>query len=77
MRVFYRDRRSEKIVDGRSAAKIEGKLAVDDVVYPAGSERAGEIIVECGQKITKNAAETDLHLRPDSGRGDARRRRSR
>ena len=47
-----------KIVNSRSAAKIEGKLAVGDVVYPADSPRAGEIIVECGQKITKNAAET-------------------
>ena len=47
-----------KIVDGRSAAKIEGKLAVGDIVYPADSPRAGEILVECGQKITKNAAET-------------------
>ena len=35
---------SEKIVDGRSAAKIEGKIAVEDIVYPAGTEKAGEII---------------------------------
>jgi DNA-directed RNA polymerase subunit beta len=33
-------RRPREIVDGRSAAKIEGKIAVDDVVYPAG-QRAG------------------------------------
>jgi DNA-directed RNA polymerase subunit beta len=38
--------------------KIEGKVAVDDVVYPSDSERAGEIIIEAGQKITKNVAET-------------------
>ena len=57
MRVFYESERV-KIVDGRSAAKIEGKLAVGDVVYPPDSPRAGEILVECGQKITKNAAET-------------------
>ena len=48
----------EKIVDGRSVTKIEGKIAVDDVVYPASSDRAGELIVEAGQRITKNAAET-------------------
>ena len=48
----------ESIVDGRSVTKIEGKIAVDDVVYPPSSERAGELIVEAGQKITKNAAET-------------------
>ena len=68
IRAFY-ETTIEKIVDGRSVGKIEGKIAVDDIVYPAGSERAGEIIVESGQKITKNAAETDLHLRPDNGRG--------
>lgn len=56
IRCFY-ETSQEKIVDGRSAAKIEGKIAVGDVVYPADSERAGEIILETGQKITKNAAE--------------------
>ena len=54
---FY-ETSTEKIVDGRSVTKIEGKIAVDDIIYPADSERAGEIIVEAGQKITKNAAET-------------------
>ncbi len=57
LRTFY-ETRTESIVDGRSAVKVEGKLAVGDVVYPMDSERAGEIIVECGQKITKNLAET-------------------
>ncbi len=57
LRAFYTTS-DEKIVDGRSVAKIEGKLAVGDVIYPAESERAGEVIVECGQKITKNIAET-------------------
>jgi DNA-directed RNA polymerase subunit beta len=47
----------QKVVDGRSAGKIEGKISVDDVVYPAKSERAGEIIIESGQRITKNVAE--------------------
>jgi len=57
MRVFFRCEK-EKIHDGRSAVKLEGKLAVGDIVYPADSPRAGEVIVECGHKITKNAAET-------------------
>jgi DNA-directed RNA polymerase subunit beta len=57
LRVFYPSE-MVKVVDGRSVAKIEGKLAVGDVVYPSDSPRAGEILVECGQKITKNAAET-------------------
>ena len=52
LQAFY-ETSEEKIVDGRSVAKIEGKLAVNDVIYPAGSERAGEVIVECGQKITR------------------------
>jgi len=57
IRAFY-ETVTEKIVDGRSGAKIEGKISVDDVVYPAGTGRAGEIIVEAGHRITKNAAET-------------------
>ena len=56
LRAFY-DTSDEKVVDGRSVAKIEGKIAVDDIVYPGSSERRGEVIVESGHKITKNAAE--------------------
>ena len=56
IRVFY-DTTVEKVVDGRSVGKIEGKIAVEDIVYPASSDKAGEIIIESGQKITKNAAE--------------------
>ena len=47
-----------KISGGRSAGKIEGMIAVDDVVYPSASERAGEIIVEAGHRITKDVSET-------------------
>ena len=57
LRTFY-ETTKQKITDARSTAKLEGKVAVGDVVYPVGSERAGEIIVESGQKITKTAAET-------------------
>jgi len=57
IRAFY-DTSVEAIHDGRSVPKVEGKIAVDDIVYPAKSDRAGEIIVEAGQKVTKNAAET-------------------
>ena len=56
IRAFFKAS-TEAVSDGRSVAKIEGKIAVDDVVYPVESERAGELIVEAGQKITKNAAE--------------------
>src|SRR3954449_13599607 len=57
LRTFY-ETIKQKISDGRSAAKIEGKVAVGDIVYPVGSERSGEIIVETNQRITKTAAET-------------------
>ncbi len=57
LRTFY-ETSVETVVDGRSVTKIEGKIAVCDVVYPAGSERAGEVICEGGQKITNNVAET-------------------
>jgi len=56
LKAFY-ETTSADIVDGRSVSKIEGKIAVEDVVYPADSDRAGEILVEAGQKISKNAAE--------------------
>ncbi len=56
LRTFY-DVSKQKVVDGRSVGKIEGKIAVDDVVYPVGSDRAGEIIIESGQRISKNVAE--------------------
>src|SRR5215475_3463154 len=71
IRVFY-DTTVEKVVDGRSVGKIEGKIAVDDVVYPANSDKAGEVILEGGQKITKNIAElictsglTSVEVMPD------------
>jgi len=57
LRTFY-ETTKQKITDARSTAKLEGKIAVGDVVYPVGSERAGEIIIENGQRITKTAAET-------------------
>ena len=56
LRVFYKTT-TETIVDGRSVGKIEGKLAVSDIVYPAESERAGEVLVEGGDNISKGAAE--------------------
>ena len=52
LRVFY-ETETEKVVDGRSVVKIEGKMAVGDIVYPAESPRAGEVIVEGGQKVPR------------------------
>ncbi|MEM8945870.1 MAG: DNA-directed RNA polymerase subunit beta, partial [Planctomycetota bacterium] len=56
LRAFYPTKK-EKVADGRSAVKIEGKVVVEDVIYPVGSDRAGEIIIEAGQKVSKNIAE--------------------
>ena len=56
LRAFYPSTK-EKVTDGRSATKIEDKVVVEDVIYPVGSERAGEIIIEAGQKVSKNIAE--------------------
>ncbi len=56
LRAFY-ETAKVKVVDRRSAAKLAGKFAVDDIVYPASSERAGEIIVDAGTAITEDAAE--------------------
>src|SRR4051794_14947393 len=56
LRTFY-ETIKQKISDGRSAAKIEGKIAIGDIVYPVGSDQAGEILVESGQRITKSQAE--------------------
>ena len=58
LRAFYETERSRRSSTAAASSKIEGKLAVGDIVYPADSPRAGEILVECGQKITKNVAET-------------------
>jgi DNA-directed RNA polymerase subunit beta len=56
LKLFYKTS-VEKVVGARSVPKIEGKIAVDDIVYPKGAERAGEIIVDAGCKITHDQAE--------------------
>jgi DNA-directed RNA polymerase subunit beta len=55
LRAFY-ETTVESTADGSCVSKIEGQIAVDDVVYPSG-DRAGEILVEAGQKITRSVAE--------------------
>ncbi|TWU49402.1 DNA-directed RNA polymerase subunit beta [Rubripirellula reticaptiva] len=47
-----------KITGSTKPEAIEGKIAVDDVVYPVDTDRSGEIIVEAGHKISKEVAET-------------------
>jgi len=46
-----------KIADAKSTVpKLEGKISVSDVVYPKTHEKAGEIIVESCEAITKAKA---------------------
>ena len=47
----------EKVAGSRSVSKLEGKIAADDIVYPKGSDRAGEILVEAGSLITRDKSE--------------------
>jgi len=54
---FY-ETKTIKVSGAGAASKLENKIAVDDVVYPSGHERAGEIIVEAGHKISSDLAET-------------------
>ncbi len=56
LRAFF-DTRMASTEDGQCVNHIEGCIAIDDVVYPPESEQPGEILVEAGQKITRNAAE--------------------
>ena len=56
LKLFYKTS-VEKVAGGRSVPKLEGRIAVDDIVYPKGSERAGEIIVDAGAKISHDMAE--------------------
>ena len=56
LKLFYKTS-VEKVAGGRSVPKLEGRIAVDDIVYPKGSERAGEILVDAGVKISHDMAE--------------------
>jgi DNA-directed RNA polymerase subunit beta len=56
LKLFYKTS-VEKVLGARSVPKLEGRIAVDDIVYPKGSEKAGEIIVDAGAKISHDMAE--------------------
>ena len=57
LRAFYKTQ-VIRVEGGAAVSKIEGKVTVTDVTYPLLSDRGGEIILECGQTITKSKAET-------------------
>jgi DNA-directed RNA polymerase subunit beta len=55
VKLFY-DVKAVKVVKSSDMEAIAGKHAAEDIVYPAGHERCGEIIVECCHPITKPLA---------------------
>ena len=56
LRAFYPTAKV-KVVNKRSAVKLEGKIAVDDILYPSTHDRAGEVLVDAGKVISKETAE--------------------
>ena len=62
---LLRDARRKRSSTAAASRRSKARSPSTTSSIPAGSEKAGEIILEAGQKITKNAAETDLHLGPD------------
>ena len=56
IRVFY-PTEVIKITAKTTSAELEGKYSVEDVVFPAKHERAGELIVDAGYEISDTMAE--------------------
>ena len=57
LKTFYSTRKV-KVSDGRSAPKLAGNIAVDDIVYPKGHQNSGEILIEAGHLISREMADT-------------------
>jgi DNA-directed RNA polymerase subunit beta len=56
IRLFH-ETESVKVAGGEEfQKKVAGQYAAEDIVYPGGNARAGEIIVDCGRAISKEAA---------------------
>ncbi|MEW4529831.1 DNA-directed RNA polymerase subunit beta [Maioricimonas sp. JC845] len=55
LRLFY-DVHTEKVTKGNAEA-LQGTYAAEDVIYPPGHERCGEIIVECCEQINSTHVE--------------------
>ncbi|MEZ6056144.1 MAG: DNA-directed RNA polymerase subunit beta [Planctomycetaceae bacterium] len=53
--LFYQVK-SERVVKSHAGEELAGKVAAEDVIYPAGHARCGEIIVEVGYPIDKAEA---------------------
>lgn len=56
IKLFY-DVHSVKLGKDAAVEALAGKTAAEDIIYPAGTEKCGEIIVEAGHVITRPLAE--------------------
>jgi DNA-directed RNA polymerase subunit beta len=56
LRLFY-DVENVRVPKPDEADKIVGRFAVENIVFPIGHDRCGEIIVEAGHRITPTAVE--------------------
>jgi DNA-directed RNA polymerase subunit beta len=50
-------------VKAKAADELAGRIAADDIIFPAGHERCGEIIVDVGQPISAAQAEQIVEAR--------------
>ncbi|MEZ6145247.1 MAG: DNA-directed RNA polymerase subunit beta [Planctomycetaceae bacterium] len=55
LKLFY-NVQSAKVVKSNEGEALAGKYAAEDIVYPAGHDRCGEIICECCHAITAEQA---------------------
>ena len=55
VKMFY-PTESLEITRNSKAEDLTGKVAADDIIYPAGHEKCGEIIVECAHQIVETQA---------------------
>jgi DNA-directed RNA polymerase subunit beta len=55
VKLFY-ETKTERVVRAHEGAELAGKVAADDIIYPAGHPRCGEIIVEACHSISKELA---------------------
>ncbi len=55
VKLFYNIKEAS-IKKGKDNEELVKEVAADDVIYPVGHDRSGEIIVECGQAITAEMA---------------------
>lgn len=60
IKLFYKTQTIKSNKDD-AIEQLSGKRAADDIIYPPGHERCGEIIAELGQAITKPLAEEIRH----------------